>query len=69
MVDPLGAIDALVSLAGPFLIPVAIFVGGMVGYALLLALGRTGVIGGATGGRRAREEPSLDDDTGGRENS
>jgi hypothetical protein len=40
--DPL-VVDALVETFGPFLIPVALFVAGIVGYAALVALGRAGL--------------------------
>ncbi|MFC7096609.1 hypothetical protein [Halobaculum marinum] len=39
----LGAIDALVSVFGPFVFPVLLFALGGVGYLFLLALGRLGV--------------------------
>lgn len=41
MVDPLGA---LLRTFGPFVIPVALFVAGLVGYGVLVALGRTGIV-------------------------
>lgn len=39
-----GALDALLRTFGPFVIPVAVFVAGIVGYLTLVALGRTGVV-------------------------
>lgn len=36
----LAAIDGLLELFGPFVIPVVLFVGGMFGYLLLLVLSR-----------------------------
>ena len=41
MFDPLGA---LLGTVGPFVIPVALFVAGLVGYGVLVALGRTGLL-------------------------
>ncbi|MFC5365910.1 hypothetical protein [Salinirubrum litoreum] len=41
----LGPIDALIDVFGPFVIPVLLFAVGIVGYLLLLALGRAGIIG------------------------
>lgn len=40
----LGPIDPLVETFGPFVFPVLLFVGGLIGYALLVALGRAGLI-------------------------
>ena len=37
--------DALVDAAGPFLIPVALFVLGLVGYLFLFVLTRWGILG------------------------
>lgn len=42
MVAPL---DALLDLVGPFLFPVVLFGAGLVGYGVLVALGRAGVLG------------------------
>jgi hypothetical protein len=39
-------LDALVDTAGPFLIPIAIFVAGIAGYLLLLVLSRQGLLNG-----------------------
>ena len=39
----LGPVDALVSVFGPFAFPVLLFALGVVGYLLLLALGRLGI--------------------------
>ena len=39
----LGPVDALVSVFGPFVIPAILFALGVVGYLVLLALGRLGV--------------------------
>jgi hypothetical protein len=47
--DPLGE---LLRTFGPFVIPVAVFVAGLVGYAVLVALGRAGLVGT----REAEEE-------------
>ncbi len=41
MFDPLGA---LLRTFGPFVIPVALFVAGLVGYGVLVALGRAGLV-------------------------
>jgi hypothetical protein len=41
----LGPIDALIDVFGPFVIPVLLFAVGIVGYLLLLALGRAGIVG------------------------
>lgn len=41
----LGPIDALIDVFGPFVIPVLFFVAGVVGYLVLVALGRAGVVG------------------------
>jgi hypothetical protein len=38
-------IDTIVTTFGPFLIPVAIFVIGVVGYLILLVLTRRGILG------------------------
>jgi hypothetical protein len=40
--------DALLRTVGPFVIPVALFVAGLVGYGVLVALGRAGLV--ETGG-------------------
>lgn len=40
----LGPIDPLVETFGPFVFPVLLFVGGLIGYALLVALGRAELI-------------------------
>jgi hypothetical protein len=48
MADPFGPLKALVDLAGPFLIAVALFALGLAGYAVLLALGRAGVLDDGT---------------------
>ncbi|WP_224337395.1 hypothetical protein [Haloprofundus halobius] len=40
----LGPVEALISTFGPFVIPVLIFVVGIVGYLILVALGRAGVV-------------------------
>ncbi|KTG10290.1 hypothetical protein AUR64_11980 [Haloprofundus marisrubri] len=42
----LGPIETLVSTFGPFVIPVLIFVVGLVGYLVLVALGRAGLVNG-----------------------
>jgi hypothetical protein len=39
------ALDALVNTFGPFVIPVLLFAVGAVGYAVLLVLGRWGLLG------------------------
>ncbi len=44
MIDPLGP---LFRTFGPFVIPVALFVAGLVGYAVIVALGRAGVVDAA----------------------
>jgi len=41
----LGPIDALIDVFGPFVIPVLFFVAGIVGYLVLVALGRAGIVG------------------------
>jgi hypothetical protein len=41
----LGPIDALIDVFGPFVIPVLLFAVGIVGYLLLVALGRAGIVG------------------------
>jgi hypothetical protein len=41
----LGPIDALIDVFGPFVIPVLLFAIGIVGYLLLVALGRAGLVG------------------------
>lgn len=38
------ALEALLRTFGPFVIPVALFVAGLVGYAVLVALGRAGIV-------------------------
>ncbi|WP_191965871.1 MULTISPECIES: hypothetical protein [Haloferax] len=38
----LGPLDTLIQTFGPFVIPVVLFALGLVGYLLLLVLGRTG---------------------------
>lgn len=50
-------LDALLDLAGPFLIAVVLFVLGLVGYGLLLALGRLDLVddGAGAGDRNAAE--------------
>jgi hypothetical protein len=40
-----GVVEWLFGTFGPFVIPVAVFVVGIVGYFLLLALGRLGLVG------------------------
>jgi hypothetical protein len=40
-----GLVEWAFATFGPFVIPVAVFVAGVVGYFLLLALGRLGVVG------------------------
>jgi hypothetical protein len=42
----LGPFDALLEVFGPFVIPVLLFALGIVGYLVLVALGRAGVVGG-----------------------
>jgi hypothetical protein len=39
------ALDALVNTFGPFVIPVLLFVAGLLGYGALVLLGRLGVLG------------------------
>ena len=39
----LPVVDGLVAVLGPFLLPVLLFVLGLIGYFVLLALGRAGV--------------------------
>ncbi|WP_224450226.1 hypothetical protein [Haloprofundus salilacus] len=50
LVLQLGPVEALISTFGPFVIPVLMFVVGMIGYLILVALGRAGLVNG--GGRR-----------------
>ncbi|MFB6167464.1 MAG: hypothetical protein ABEJ43_01300 [Haloferacaceae archaeon] len=40
----IDALEALLRTFGPFVIPVALFVAGLVGYAGLVVLGRAGVV-------------------------
>ncbi|QCJ48120.1 hypothetical protein [Haloprofundus sp. MHR1] len=42
----LGPVDALISTFGPFVVPVLIFAVGTVGYLILVALGRAGLVSG-----------------------
>ena len=48
-------VDALVDTFGPFLIPAVLFVVGVVGYAILIALTRYGILP-----RRGQEPPRED---------
>jgi hypothetical protein len=41
----IDALEALLRTFGPFVIPVALFVAGLVGYGILVALGRAGIVG------------------------
>lgn len=51
-------LDALLDLVGPFLFPVVLFGAGLVGYGVLVALGRAGVLGGGPDdGRGPRDGP------------
>lgn len=43
---PPAILDVLYETFGPFVVPAAIFVAGLVGYALLLVLTRAGLLGG-----------------------
>lgn len=38
-------LDAIVEATGPFLVPVVIFVAGVIGYLVLLILSRRGILG------------------------
>jgi hypothetical protein len=53
-------IDGVVQAYGPFVIPVAFFVAGAVGYVVLVALGRAGIGEGLTEGRAAESDDSPD---------
>lgn len=61
----LGPIDPLVETFGPFVFPVLLFVGGLIGYALLVALGRAGLIddGGPDREPGRGPEPESDPET------
>jgi hypothetical protein len=59
----LGPIDPLVETFGPFVFPVLLFVGGLIGYALLVALGRAGLIDAGGPEREPESEAAPETET------